>query len=63
STVDVPTRQAAYCELAQLIDDELPELHLYLFTEGYGATDKLSGYAVSIWGSLTWDVQNWKLSQ
>lgn len=63
STVDVPTRQAAYCDLANLIDAELPQLHLYLFTEGYGATDKLSGYAVSIWGSLTWDAQNWKLAQ
>ncbi|MCL4833041.1 MAG: peptide ABC transporter substrate-binding protein [Caldilineaceae bacterium] len=63
STVDVPTRQAAYCDLANLIDAELPQLHLYLFTEGYGATDALSGYAVSIWGSLTWDAQNWKLSQ
>ncbi|MGB5048732.1 MAG: peptide ABC transporter substrate-binding protein, partial [Caldilineaceae bacterium] len=30
STVDVPTRQAAYCDLANLIDAELPQLHLYL---------------------------------
>lgn len=63
STVDVPTRQQAYCHLAQLIDAELPQLHLCLFTEGYGAADALSGYKVNIWGSLTWDVQNWKLNQ
>ena len=43
-----------------LIAAELPQLHLYLFTEGYGASDQLSGYVVNMWGSLTWDVQNWK---
>lgn len=61
-TVDVPTRQAAYCDLANLVATELPRLHLRLFTEGYGASDRLSGYEVNIWGSLTWDVQNWQVS-
>ena len=63
STVDVAARQAAYCDLAELIATELPELHFYLFTEGYGASDMLSDYVVNMWGSLTWDVQNWKMAQ
>lgn len=63
STVDVPTRQAAYCDLAELIATELPILTLYLFTEGYGAADRLTGYEVNMWGSLTWDVQNWKVTE
>ncbi|MCB0198886.1 MAG: peptide ABC transporter substrate-binding protein [Anaerolineae bacterium] len=63
STVDVEARHAAYCDLAELIATELPELHFYLFTEGYGASDLLSDYVVNMWGSLTWDVQNWKLAQ
>ncbi|MBX3011519.1 MAG: peptide ABC transporter substrate-binding protein [Caldilineaceae bacterium] len=63
STVDVAERKAAYCELANLIATEVPRIHLYLFTEGYGASDRLSGYQVNIWGSLTWDVQHWKLEQ
>ncbi len=60
STVDVAARQAAYCDLAELIATELPAIHLYLFTEGYGASTKLTGYEVNMWGSLTWDVQNWR---
>lgn len=63
NTVDVPTRQAAYCDLGKLIATELPRIHLYLFTEGYGASDQLSGYTVNMWGSLSWDVQNWKMSK
>lgn len=63
STVDVATRKAAYCELGKLIATDLPRIHLYLFTEGYGAADKLSGYTVNMWGSLSWDVQHWKMSK
>jgi peptide/nickel transport system substrate-binding protein len=61
NTVDIETRKAAYCELAQLIADELPSLNLFLYTEGYGASDRLSGYDVNMWGSLSWDVQNWQM--
>jgi len=61
STVDVAERQAAYCELATLVSTELPRLNLFLYTEGYGASTKLSGYTVNMWGSLTWDVQHWML--
>lgn len=62
-TVDVAERKAAYCELANLVATEAPRIHLYLFTEGYGASSRLSGYEVNMWGSLTWDVQNWQLGQ
>lgn len=61
ATVDLEERRAAYCELSELIATELPRLNLYLFTEGYGASNRLSGYKVNMWGSLTWDIQNWKL--
>jgi len=61
STVDVAARKHAYCELAKLIATEAPRIHLYLFTQGYGASNRISGYQVNMWGSLTWDVQNWKL--
>jgi peptide/nickel transport system substrate-binding protein len=63
STVDIETRRAAYCDLAELIATDLPQLHLYLFTEGYGASNRISGYEVSIWGSMTWDVENWVISE
>lgn len=39
----------------------LTRLNLLLYTEGYGASTRLSGYTVNMWGSLTWDVQEWKL--
>ncbi|MDQ3250464.1 MAG: peptide ABC transporter substrate-binding protein [Chloroflexota bacterium] len=62
STVDIATRRAAYCELGRLIATELPQLHLFRFREGYGAARQLRGYKVNMWGSGTWDVQNWQLA-
>ena len=61
STLDIAARRAAYCELGKLITTELPQLHLFLFREGYGASARLYGNKVNMWGSVTWDVQNWRL--
>jgi peptide/nickel transport system substrate-binding protein len=44
-----------------LIAADVPRIHLYRFTEGYGVANRLSGYQVNMWGSLTWDVQQWKV--
>jgi hypothetical protein len=33
-----------------------------VFQDGYGYANNLSGYVVSTWGSMTWDVQNWQLA-
>ena len=60
STVDIAERQAAYCEVAQLMHQDLPLVSIFLFTEGYGAAANLTGYQVNMWGSLTWDAQNWR---
>lgn len=60
STVDIAARQEAYCELAQLMQEELPLISIFLFSEGYGAATNLTGYQVNMWGSLTWDVQHWR---
>ncbi len=61
ATISVEERRTNYCALSDLIATELPRLNLFLFTEGYGASNRLSGYEVNMWGSLSWDVQNWKL--
>jgi peptide/nickel transport system substrate-binding protein len=61
STVDIETRKAAYCDLAEQMHADLPLVSIFRFTEGYGAAATLTGYQVNMWGSLTWDVQNWQM--
>jgi peptide/nickel transport system substrate-binding protein len=61
TSFDLAKRKQDYCKLGQLIVDELPELYFYLLQDGYGFSDKLHGYTVSTWGTMTWDVANWWL--
>jgi peptide/nickel transport system substrate-binding protein len=60
STFDLAARKAAYCGLSDLISEDLPQVYLYVFQDGYGYANNLTGYVVSTWGSMTWDVQNWQ---
>ena len=59
-TFDQAARRDAYCELGRLIQEDAVQNYIYLFQDGYGFSNKLDGYTVSTWGSMTWDVQNWK---
>ncbi|MDW8327576.1 MAG: peptide ABC transporter substrate-binding protein [Anaerolineales bacterium] len=61
ATFDQAARRQAYCRLGELIQQDLPQLYLYLFQDGYGFNNKVQGYTVSTWGSMTWDVENWWL--
>jgi peptide/nickel transport system substrate-binding protein len=61
ATIDLAERKRLYCELSNEIATDLPRIVLFRFTEGYGASNRLSGYNVNMWGSLTWDVANWQM--
>ncbi len=59
-TFDLAARKAAYCGLGELVTTELAQIYLYVFQDGYGFANNLTGYTVSTWGSMSWDVQNWQ---
>ena len=60
STFDQAVRREAYCELGKLIQEDAVQNYIFLWQDGYGFSTQLTGYVVSTWGSMTWDVQNWK---
>jgi len=57
---DQEARKDAYCQVAEQINTDLPQVYLYLFQDGYGFAENLTGYNVSTWGSMTWGAQNWQ---
>lgn len=57
---DLEARKAAYCTVGEQILADMPQVYLYLFQDGYGFSDSLTGYTVSTWGSMAWDAQNWQ---
>lgn len=60
STFDQSVRRDAYCELGKLIQEDAIQNYMFLWQDGYGFSTNLTDYTVSTWGSMTWDVQNWK---
>jgi peptide/nickel transport system substrate-binding protein len=60
SSFDQAVRKDAYCRIAEQVNLDLPQVYLYVFQDGYGFADNLSGYTVSTWGSMSWGAQNWK---
>ncbi len=63
STFDLAVRKAAYCKLGDLVTKDVAQIFTYVFQDGYGFANNLEGYTVSTWGSMVWDVQNWKYSK
>lgn len=41
---DTETRKKAYCEVGQAVIDDMPQVYLYLFQDGYGIADSMTGY-------------------
>lgn len=60
SNFDLETRKQAYCQIAEQIHKDVPQIYLYVFQDGYGFAENLEGYTVSTWGSMAWGAQNWK---
>jgi len=60
SNFDLQTRKDAYCTIAAEINTDLPQIFTYIFQDGYGFADNLTGYTVSTWGSMSWSVANWQ---
>lgn len=54
-------RREAYCEIAEIVNDELPQIYLYQFQDGHALAESLQGVTPSTWGGLAWDVENWWL--
>jgi len=63
SNFEIQTRKDAYCTIAEEINKDLPQVFLYVFQDGYGFADNLTGYTVSTWGSMSWGAQNWKYKE
>lgn len=54
-------RKAAYCNVAQAVNDELPQIYLYSFADGNALAANLQGVEPNTWSGISWDVANWYL--
>lgn len=60
-TLDEQTRKEAFCELGQLINDELPIIHLFTVPNADAYSRRISGVQSSVNDLVTWNIADWTL--
>lgn len=61
SSPDLDARAEAYCEVAELMNEELPHLYLYQFEDNHATSVRLQGSQLNTWAGLVWNVAEWWL--
>lgn len=61
SSPSLSVRKADYCNIAEAINEDLPQLYLYQFADGSALSVNLKGVEPNTWAGISWDVANWYL--
>jgi peptide/nickel transport system substrate-binding protein len=61
SNPSLEARREAYCQVAEAVHEELPQLYLYQFQENHATSMRLQGSQPSTWAGLSWDIADWWL--
>lgn len=58
---DLDARSDAYCEVAELVNDDVPQIFLFQFAGGNAYATRLEGFRTSTWAGLMWNVSDWRV--
>jgi peptide/nickel transport system substrate-binding protein len=61
SNPSLTVRKDAYCQVAELINQDLPHIYLYLSQDNNARSIRLQGVDASTWAGLVWDIDSWWL--
>jgi peptide/nickel transport system substrate-binding protein len=62
-TLDEEYRKEVFCDMAAILEDELPEILLWSALEMHGVSSRLEGVAPSVNDPLTWNVADWTINE
>jgi len=62
-TLDEDYRKEVFCEMAVILEEELPEILLWSAIEGHGVSKRLNNVFPSVNDPLTWNVADWTLTE
>jgi peptide/nickel transport system substrate-binding protein len=62
-TLDEEYRQEVFCEIATILEDELPQILLWSSLEMHGVSGRLNNVQPSVNDPLTWNVADWTLDE
>jgi peptide/nickel transport system substrate-binding protein len=62
-TVDEEYRMEVFCDIAWILEEELPAIELFSTLEMFGLSDRLQGVRPSAFDILTWNVADWTVTE
>lgn len=62
-TLDEDYRKEVFCQIAELLDEELPQTLLWSVLEANAFASRIQGAQSSVNDTLTWNVADWTLSE
>ncbi len=62
-TLDEEYRIEAACEMAAILDDELPQLIFFSLLESHGVSERLQGVQPSANDQVTWNIADWTVTE
>jgi peptide/nickel transport system substrate-binding protein len=60
---DEEYRQEMFCEIAALLDQDLPQILLFSAFDGSGYSSRLQGVQATVNDTVTWNVADWKVTE
>jgi peptide/nickel transport system substrate-binding protein len=61
--LDEDYRKEVFCEMAQILDDEVPQILLFTTLEVHGVSKRLQNVQPSVNDPVTWNVADWTLNE
>jgi peptide/nickel transport system substrate-binding protein len=62
-TVDEDYRMEVFCDMAEILEEELPYVELFSTLEQFGLSERLQGVKPTTFDILTWNVADWTVSE
>jgi peptide/nickel transport system substrate-binding protein len=62
-TLDEEYRKEVFCDIAEILEEDLPQILLWSALEAHGVSERLVGVQPSANDPLTWNVADWTLSE
>jgi ABC-type transport system substrate-binding protein len=62
-TLDEEYRKEVFCEIAAILEDELPQILLWSAVDAHGISERLQGVQSSANDPLTWNIADWYIEE
>jgi peptide/nickel transport system substrate-binding protein len=62
-TLDEEYRQEVFCEMAPILEEELPQILLWTALDAHGVSNRLQGVLGTVNDPLTWNVADWTVTE